>query len=136
MLDEQFEIFAHRKKEWAAMLETIGSLDIGIEWIKLFTSLCLYRGFRKLDNDHVLQMQNIAAVNSEAVMYLALQDKRAGLHTLEDLSVKVTDEETRLKAVQLIMNKGIKESKSDIDLIIQAAYSTPSLFDHEERKDQ
>lgn len=134
MLNEQWEIFAYRQKEWITILDKIGSLDIDIQWIKIFTSICLDRGFRSIDNIQTSQMQNIAVINSDAVTYLALQDKRAGLHTLEDLSIKIADEETRLKAVQLITNQGIKTSRNEIDLIIAAAKSTPSLFDNEERK--
>lgn len=135
MNNEQLEIFTNRQKEWIIILEEIAALNISQEWIKIFTSLCLNRGFRKIDSTHISQMKNIAAINSDAVIYLALQDKRAGLHTLEDLSIKIADEETRLKAVQLIMSKGIKPSKNELDLIISTAKSTPSLFDNEERKD-
>ncbi len=135
MNSEQLEIFTYRQKEWIIILEEIAALNISQEWIKIFTSLCLDRGFRKIDSTHISQMKNIAAINSDAVTYLALQDKRAGLHTLEDLSIKIADEETRLKAVQLIMDKGIKPSKNELDLIIATAKSTPSLFDNEERKD-
>lgn len=136
MNSEQLEIFTHRQKEWIIILEEIADLNISQVWIKIFTSLCLDRGFRKIDATQISQMQNIAAVNSDAVIYLAAQDKRAGLHTLEDISVKIADEETRLKAVQLIMGKGIKPSKNELDLIIAAANNTPSLFDVEERKDK
>jgi len=135
MNSEQLEIFTYRQKEWIIILEEIAALNISQEWIKIFTSLCLDRGFRKIDSTHISQMKNIAAINSDAVTYLALQDKRAGLHTLEDLSIKIADEETRLKAVQLIMDKGIKPSKNELDLIIATAKSIHSLFENEERKD-
>lgn len=135
MLNEQLEIFTYRQKEWITILDKIGAIDIDIEWVKIFTSICLDRGFRNIDNIQISQMKNIAAINSDAVTYLALQDKRAGLHTLEDLSIKIENEETRLKAVQLIINQGIKTSRNELDLIIAAAKSAPSLFDNEERKD-
>lgn len=134
MLNEQLWIFTHRQKEWVFILDTIGAIDIDIQWVKIFTSIFLDRGFRKIDGTQISQMKNIAAINSDAVTYLALQDKRAGLQTLEDLSIKIEDERTRLKAVQLIMDKGIKPSRNELDLIIAAAKSTPSLFDNKEKK--
>lgn len=129
MTKDQKEIFDNRLNEWSSMLDQIGFLNISDKWITIFTTLCLDRGFRSLNEIQITQMENIAGVDSEAVTYLSLQDKRAGLNMLEDLSVKVEDEKTRLKAIQLILEKGIKPSKNELDLIIHTATSIKNLFD-------
>ena len=114
------------------MLERIGEMEISDEWAEIFTRLCLDRGFRHIDGDKLAQMQQIADTDSKAVAWLAQQDKRAGLEMLERLSVKVTDEQLRAKAVQVMLTHGIKQSKRELDLIIAAAGNTPNLFDHKE----
>jgi myo-inositol-hexaphosphate 3-phosphohydrolase len=66
------------------------------------------------------------------VKYLSTQDKKAGLETLEDLSLKIEDEMSRAKAISVILSKGIKQGRKEIDIIISMANSTPNLFDHME----
>lgn len=130
MDSSQLEIFVTRQKEWISILDQIAALQISPEWVEVFTVICLNRGFRKLDDAQLGQMMNIATVNSPAIAYLARhQGKIVGLHTLEHLSVMISDEPTRLKAVMLIVDKGVKPSRNELDLIIARAKNTPSLFD-------
>ncbi|SFV90175.1 hypothetical protein MNB_SV-4-1291 [hydrothermal vent metagenome] len=131
MTKRQLEIFEAKQEEWISALELIGGLDIPEEWREIFTTMCLNRCFRRVDHAHLGKMLNIATVNSKSVKFLSIQDKKAGLETLEDLSVKIKDEHERAKAVEVILGKGIKQSRKEIDLIIAMANSTPSLFDME-----
>lgn len=130
MTYKQHELYKKRKKELKLIALNINELPISDEWIEIFTRLCLYRGWVVLNKTQQLQMINIATINSNAIRYLAQQGKKVGLNILEDLSVKIVDEKTRLKAVQLIMDKGVKPSKNDLDLIISTAKNTKSLFDY------
>ena len=132
MTQQQQEIFNGRKQEWTAMLEQIHYLNISEKWQIIFTSLCLDRGFRSLSELQLSQMEKISSTDSEAITYLAKQDKKAGLHILEDLSIKIEDEQIRLKAVQLILEKGIKPSKNELNLIIKTATNMKTLFDTKE----
>ena len=131
MTERQSEILDAKLEEWQNALEMIGALEISEEWREIFTTMCLNRCFRRIDDRHIGQMLNIAKTDSSAVKFLSIQDKKAGLETLEDLSVKIDDERERAKAVEVILGKGIKQSRKEIDLIIAMANSTPSLFDME-----
>ena len=131
MTTKQREIFTIRKKEWSKMLEQIEAMHLGEVWTGIFTTLCLDRGFRRLREEQLEQMCHIAEVDSQAVSYLAQADKKAGLTMLERISVEITDETTRAKAVHLVLEKGIKHSQRELDLIISMANSTPSLFGQE-----
>jgi len=131
MTDKQREIFTTRKKEWSKMLEQIEAVNLSEKWTGIFTALCLDRGFRRLQPEQLGQMQHIAEIDSQSVSYLAQADKKAGLTMLERISVEITDEPTRSKAVHIILEKGIKKSQRELDLIISMANSTPSLFDQE-----
>jgi len=64
-------------------------------------------------------MINIATVNSPAVIHLLGQkQKKVGLCMLDDISMKIDDERDRGKAMQFILDKGAKEAKNNIDLLI------------------
>ena len=128
----QAEILDRKKEEQTIIVEMIDGIGLDDEWTDIFTMLCLERGFRNIDDTHLVQMRNIADVDSDAVKYLSTQDKKAGLETLEDLSLKIEDEMSRAKAVSVILSKGIKQGRKEIDLIISMANSTPNLFDHME----
>lgn len=132
MNSDQLSIYTQRNTELLLMLEQIEALNLSQEWTIIFSDLCSRRGFRVLRDSNLSQMLNISNVNSPVIKYLAAQDKAAGLNMLEDLSIKIIDEPTRLKAVQLIMQNGIKPSRNEIDLIIATAKGTPSLFDDSE----
>jgi len=131
MTQRQSEILDAKLNEWRNALEIIGELEISEEWREIFTTMCLNRCFRRIDDRHLGQMLNIAKTDSSAVKFLSIQDKKAGLETLEDLSVRIEDEHERAKAVEVILGKGIKQSRKEIDLIIAMANSTPSLFEME-----
>jgi len=131
MTQTQSEILEGKLQEWTTALELIGSLEIAEEWREIFTMMCLDRCFRSVDEARLEQMLNIATVNSKAVKFLSIQDKRAGLETLEDLSVRIDNEQDRERAVAVILEKGIKQSRKELDLIISSLNSTPSLFDME-----
>lgn len=129
MTVEVYGLYQKRVKELELITLEIMRLKLSEEWKEVFTHLCLYRGWITLKNTQKSQMMNIAAIDSHAVKYLAKQSKKVGLNMLEDLSVKIEDEKVRLKAVQLIINKGVKPSKNELDLIIATAKSTNTLFD-------
>jgi len=129
MTSTQHELHWRRTTELADIAEEIENLKLTDDWIEVFTKLCFYRGWQKLTEQHLSQIENIASINSEAVLHLSRYGKKVGLSMLEDLSVKIPDEQTRLKAVQLIINKGVKPSKNELDAIIAEAESTRSLFD-------
>ena len=131
MTQRQSEVFEAKQGEWTKALETIGGLDISEEWQEIFTALILDRCFRRIGSQHTSQMMDIASTNSEAVKYLAMQDKKAGLETLWKLSEMVTDEQFRARAVSVILTEGIRQSKNELDAIIAMA-SSPGLFSQEE----
>jgi len=129
MTTEQYNLYNKRKRELKLIAVHINDLNLSDEWIEIFTHLCMYRGWVKLNQMQQSQMMNIATIDSSSIKYLAQQGKKVGLNMLEDLSVKIEDERIRLKAVQLIMDKGVKASKNDLDLIISTAKGVKSLFD-------
>ena len=123
---EIFDIFADKTRR---MLDRIAERNIPKEWEEIFTIMYLNRGFRSVNDTTLSQMLNIAKTNSEAVKYLATQDKKAGLSMLEDLSIEIKEEKGRLQAVITILKKGIKASRKELQSIIAAAQASRGLFD-------
>ena len=114
---------------WSDAAERIGTLGLSPAWVEIFTDFILDRCFRHLGDHHIRQMQTIADTDSPAVKMLAMQDKKVGLTTLEEISVQIPDEEVRGQAVTLILTFGLKESRPTLDLLMAGVNSTPSLFD-------
>jgi len=111
------------------MLEQIKHLSISEEWRRIFAAFTLERCYRYLSPAAMIQMENIAAVNSEAVRSLAVMDKKAGLGLLWKLSLRIGQEEQRARAVTLILQLGVKGARNMIDALIAEAERQPGLFD-------
>ncbi len=129
MTSTQYKLLLNRTTELASIADTIQSLNASEEWTEIFTNMCFYRGWVRIKNKHLSQMKNVSSCNSEAVLHLATYGKKVGLDMLEVLSAQIPDEQTRLKAVQLILSKGVKPSKNELDSIVAEAENTRSLFD-------
>ena len=127
MTSTQHEIFDRRTNELEDIAESIHALDISNEWINAFTHICLYRGWVQLKPHHLEEMEKIASVNCKHVLFLANYGKQVGLKLLYELSTDADGEEQRKKAVELILEQGVKYSKSAVDLIL--SMKTPSLFE-------
>ena len=128
MTSTQHQLHWKRTTELAEIADIIESLKLSDEWTEIFTEICFHRGWITLKEQHLSQMDNIDSINSKAVLHLAKYGKKVGLNMLEVLSVQIPDEQTRLKAVQLIINKGVKPSKDELDAIMVEVGRTGSLF--------
>jgi len=111
------------------MLEQIKQLPTSKEWRRIFAAFTLARCYRHLSQSAMVQMEDIAVVDSEAVKSLAVMDKKAGLGLLWDLSLRIEQEELRARAVALILQHGVKGARNMIDALIAEAERQPGLFD-------
>ncbi len=130
MTSTQNELLGKRTVELEAILVSVEQMNFPKEWTNVFSTIALYRGFVSIKAHHERQMQNIVDVNSPSVMLLASSGKRAGLKMLNHISAGTDNEKVRELAARFIMDKGVKGSKRDVDLIM-AAKPLPSLFDWE-----
>lgn len=129
--DKQKELFHKREIELMMMGCEIKSLNISDEWIDTFTHMAYYRGWVDLNTFQKEDMESIGSIDSESIFMLANWGKKVGLRMLYRLSVEIEDEPTRQRAVSLIIDKGVTESKKELQSIITMAKSgiSPSLFD-------
>ena len=126
MTSTQQDLLHRRTKELENIADTIEGLNLSSEWTKVFTQICFHRGWRYLKPLHLEQIQNIADTNSKAVLTLAQYGKKVGLKQLNELSTGTDNEAYRKKAVTLILEQGVKQSRSGVDIIL--SMNVPSLF--------
>ncbi len=118
---------AKRKDELAAITTHISKMPISDEWKDSFTQICLYRGWVKIKTEHAEQMQNIADVDSPAVLYLSTLGKKVGLDMLERISAGTDEEPIRVTILGLIVMRGVKPSLKNIDLLLASTIRQPTL---------
>lgn len=113
----QYEEIRHGQS--VRIITAIHALPITMEWKKIFSNMCTGRTWYGLSKTQQSQMVNIAEVNSQAVKFLIAEHrKKTGLAKMEKISVLITDEVDRQKAMMAILEKGAKEAKKDIDLLV------------------
>jgi len=111
-----------RHEQSINIITAINELPITHEWKDIFAYLTTGRTWYGLSKTQQSKMINIAEVNSAAIKYLAKEHrKKAGLTLMEKISVQIPTEEDRQKAMLAILDKGAKEARKDIDLLIAKA---------------
>jgi len=115
----QTELYEKRTEQMRSIATKIETLPISEEWVKRFTHLCFYRTWFTLNKTQQSQMINIATTDSKAVIYLLEEHfKKVGLEKLERISIELQDEQSRVKAMQYILENGAKKARNYIDLLI------------------
>jgi hypothetical protein len=131
MLQEQVKMVFQRNTINIYNCSELAKLNLSLKWTVLFSEMIVNtHSWKKITNEQKEQMKNISITNSEAVFYLANKKKLVGLSLLEELSIRVTNERQRLKAVELIVNNGgVTKNKKALEVIFNQAFTEKNLFD-------
>ena len=118
-LSELMEFEEIRHIQSTNIISTIHTLPISQEWKKIFSKMCTARTWYRLNKTQQSQMVNIAEVDSPAIKFLiAEHKKKVGLQKMEKIAVGISNEQDRQKAMLAILEKGAKEARKDIDLLV------------------
>ncbi|BAF73351.1 hypothetical protein [Sulfurovum sp. NBC37-1] len=119
MTIEQHELYEKRTKEMETIANIIEALPINEQWIKLFTAMAYYRGWRKLPEHKQEKLINIAEQNSPSVATIVEQrHTKLSLDKIERIATVVTDEADRAKIRDYLLNLSWENAKKSINLII------------------
>ena len=115
----QKQIINKKTKELTTIADNIDELRLSKNWTIIFTNMCCYRCWKKLNKTQQSQMKNIADIDSGAIeLIIAEKFKKVGLDLIEMIALELIHEKERIKAVEILLDKGAKKGYQDVLLLI------------------